>query len=83
MTKSRSAATSTTAGAYISDSTSRPKPARLRSGTLRAHFNAQLHMSFSGIDYYGSDLGGFRREVLPHSDKQGRYRGYTDTPADA
>ena len=32
-TKSRRAATSTTAGVYISDSMSRPKPARLRSGT--------------------------------------------------
>ena len=46
--------------------------------SLAAHFNAQMHMSFSGIDYYGSDLGGFRREVLPHNDKQGRYRGYED-----
>ena len=46
--------------------------------SLAAHFNAQLHMSFSGIDYYGSDLGGFRREVLPHNDKQGSYRGYED-----
>ena len=44
--------------------------------SLAAHFNAQMHMSFSGIDYYGSDLGGFRREVLPHNDKQGHYRGY-------
>ncbi|TYB64228.1 DUF5110 domain-containing protein [Nonomuraea sp. PA05] len=26
--------------------------------------NAQLHMSMSGIDYYGSDIGGFRREML-------------------
>jgi alpha-glucosidase (family GH31 glycosyl hydrolase) len=46
--------------------------------SLAAHFNAQLHMSFSGIDYYGSDLGGFRREVLPHNDKQGGYRAYQD-----
>jgi alpha-glucosidase (family GH31 glycosyl hydrolase) len=46
--------------------------------SLAAHFNAQLHMSFSGIDYHGSDLGGFRREVLPHNDKQGSYRGYED-----
>jgi alpha-glucosidase len=35
-------------------------------------------MSFSGIDYYGSDLGGFRREVLPHNDSRGSYRGYQD-----
>jgi alpha-glucosidase len=46
--------------------------------SLAAHFNAQLHMSFSGIDYYGSDLGGFRREVLPHNDGKGSYRGYED-----
>ena len=46
--------------------------------SLAAHFNAQMHMSFSGIDYYGSDLGGFRREVLPHNDKQGTYRSYED-----
>ncbi|NRQ32456.1 DUF5110 domain-containing protein [Nonomuraea sp. NN258] len=26
--------------------------------------NAQMHMSMSGIDYYGSDIGGFRREML-------------------
>ncbi|MFI7642523.1 TIM-barrel domain-containing protein [Nonomuraea sp. NPDC049400] len=26
--------------------------------------NAHLHMSMSGIDYYGSDIGGFRREML-------------------
>lgn len=44
--------------------------------SLATHMNAQMHMSFSGIDYYSSDCGGFRREVLPHNDKQGRYRGY-------
>lgn len=44
--------------------------------SLATHLNAQLHMSFSGIDFYGSDSGGFRREVLPYNDKQGRYRGY-------
>lgn len=26
--------------------------------------NAQMHMSMSGVDYYGSDIGGFRREML-------------------
>jgi alpha-glucosidase len=44
--------------------------------SLATHFNAQMHMSFSGIDFYGSDIGGFRREVLPYNDKQGSYRGY-------
>lgn len=46
--------------------------------SLAAHANAQLHMSFSGIDYYGSDTGGFRRETMPYNDKQGNYRGYED-----
>ena len=44
--------------------------------SLATHFNAQMHMSFSGIDFYGSDIGGFRREVLPYNNKQGSYRGY-------
>ncbi|MGB3532576.1 MAG: TIM-barrel domain-containing protein [Microcoleaceae cyanobacterium] len=46
--------------------------------SLATHFNAMMHMSFSGIDYYGSDIGGFRREVMPFNDKQGSYRGYED-----
>jgi alpha-glucosidase len=33
-------------------------------GNLAAHFNAQMHMSMSGVDYFGSDLGGFHREAL-------------------
>ncbi|HEX6016064.1 MAG TPA: TIM-barrel domain-containing protein [Geminicoccaceae bacterium] len=44
--------------------------------SLATHLNAQMHMSMSGIDYYGSDIGGFRREVMPHNDKAGSYRGY-------
>lgn len=32
---------------------------------LATHSNAQMHMSFSGVDYYGADIGGFRREALP------------------
>jgi alpha-glucosidase (family GH31 glycosyl hydrolase) len=44
--------------------------------SLATHFNAQMHMSFSGIDYYGADIGGFRREVLPGNNKEGVYRGY-------
>ncbi len=46
--------------------------------SLATHFNAQMHMTFSGIDYYGSDIGGFRREVMPFNNKQGSYRGYED-----
>lgn len=44
--------------------------------SLATHLNAQMHMSLSGIDFYGSDVGGFRREVLPYNDKDGNYRGY-------
>ena len=31
--------------------------------SLRSHYVAQSHMSFSGIDYYGSDVGGFFRNA--------------------
>jgi alpha-glucosidase (family GH31 glycosyl hydrolase) len=56
--------------------------------SLATAYNTQMHMSFSGIDYHGSDVGGFRREVLPHNNKQGAYRGfegemYTQWLADA
>ena len=34
---------------------------------LATHMNSQLHMSLSGIDYYGSDIGGFRREGMPYN----------------
>lgn len=30
-------------------------------GALTAHYQAQMHMSYSGIDYFGSDIGGFHR----------------------
>jgi alpha-glucosidase len=33
-------------------------------GNLAAHMNAQMHMSMSGIDYFGSDIGGFHREAV-------------------
>ncbi len=32
--------------------------------SLAAHLNVHLHMSFSGIDYFGADIGGFHREAL-------------------
>jgi alpha-glucosidase len=51
-------------------------PGNLRS--LATHSNAQMHMSFSGIDYYGADVGGYRREILPYNNKAGGYRGYED-----
>ncbi|MBM9594212.1 TIM-barrel domain-containing protein [Roseitranquillus sediminis] len=46
--------------------------------SLATHLNAQMHMSMSGIDYYGSDIGGFRRETMPGNDRRGSYRGYQD-----
>jgi len=35
-----------------------------RMGSLVAQFANQANMSLSGIDYYGSDIGGYRRETL-------------------
>jgi len=32
--------------------------------SLATQMNNQMHMSFSGIDYYGSDIGGFHRGAL-------------------
>ena len=32
--------------------------------SLAAHLNAQMHMSMSGIDYFGSDVGGFHRGAV-------------------
>ena len=32
--------------------------------SLATHMNAQMHMSMSGIDYFGSDIGGFHRGGL-------------------
>jgi alpha-glucosidase (family GH31 glycosyl hydrolase) len=46
--------------------------------SLATSYNTQMHMSFSGIDYHGSDVGGFRREALPRNDKQGSYRGFEE-----
>lgn len=31
---------------------------------LATHLNAQMHLSFSGIDYFGADIGGFHRSAL-------------------
>lgn len=39
--------------------------------SLRSHYAAQSHMAASGIDYYGSDVGGFYREAF--KDEPGRY----------
>lgn len=33
-------------------------------GSLATHFNAQMHMSMSGMDYFGADTGGFKRNAL-------------------
>lgn len=36
--------------------------------SLATHMNAQLHMSLSGVDYFGSDIGGFHRTGLNGAD---------------
>src|SRR5271157_4667139 len=33
-------------------------------GDLATHANAQMHMSMSGIDYFGADIAGFHRNAL-------------------
>jgi alpha-glucosidase (family GH31 glycosyl hydrolase) len=32
--------------------------------SLATHLNVQMHMAFSGIDYFGADVGGFWRSAL-------------------
>lgn len=32
--------------------------------SLAAHLNVQMHVSMSGIDYFGSDIGGFHRGTI-------------------
>jgi alpha-glucosidase (family GH31 glycosyl hydrolase) len=32
--------------------------------SLAAHMNVQMHMSLSGIDYFGADVGGFHRKAM-------------------
>ncbi len=39
-----------------------------RLSSLASHYNAQMHMSLSGIDYYGADIGGFWRHTGPEQD---------------
>ena len=36
--------------------------------SLTTHMNAQMHMSFSGVDYFGSDIGGFHRGAINERD---------------
>jgi alpha-glucosidase (family GH31 glycosyl hydrolase) len=36
-----------------------------RLDVLATHQNSAMHMSLAGIDYYGSDVGGFWRRALP------------------
>ena len=44
-----------------------------KSSSLSAHYNTQMHMSLSGFDYYGSDVGGFWRHVGPEESSD-RYK---------
>ncbi|MBK8903997.1 MAG: DUF5110 domain-containing protein [Anaerolineaceae bacterium] len=36
--------------------------------SLASHMNAQMHMSFSGVDYFGTDVGGFHRNDINEAD---------------
>lgn len=36
-------------------------------GNLRSQMQAQMHMSLSGVDYYGSDVGGFQPQAIGES----------------
>lgn len=38
--------------------------------SLASHYNAQMHVSMSGIDYYGSDVGGFHRSAFQGTPEQ-------------
>jgi alpha-glucosidase (family GH31 glycosyl hydrolase) len=40
---------------------------------LSTHLNAQMHMSMAGIDYFGSDIGGFHRGALGGGDLNEMY----------
>lgn len=37
-------------------------------GSLAAHMKAQMHMSLSGLDYFGTDVGGFHRGNISEAD---------------
>lgn len=37
--------------------------------SLRAQLRVQTQMSLSGVDYFGSDIGGFHREALPKGEE--------------
>lgn len=41
--------------------------------SLTTHMNAQMHLSMSGIDYYGSDIGGFHRQPMGQSELDDMY----------
>jgi alpha-glucosidase len=40
---------------------------------LRAHLNTQMHMSLIGMDYYGSDIGGFLPSTEPNGKQEELY----------
>lgn len=54
-----------------------------RLDVLATHHNAAMHLSLAGIDYYGSDVGGFWRRALAgdtnvtHANAKSEYELYT------
>lgn len=41
--------------------------------SLATHMNAQMHLSLSGVDYFGSDVGGFHRGSIKGADLDALY----------
>ncbi len=46
--------------------------------SLATHANVQMHMSFSGIDYFGADIAGYRREAIPCNESHSGRLQYQD-----
>lgn len=44
--------------------------------SLATHMNAQMHMSFSGMDYFGSDIGGFHRGSISEAELDELYTAW-------
>lgn len=40
------------------------------SESLATHYNAQMHLAMSGVDYFGSDIGGFHRGAFEGSKEE-------------
>jgi len=41
--------------------------------SLTTHMNSQMHLSLSGVDYYGADVGGFHRQSMSQNELDDMY----------